>query len=160
MTAQTAADFRENVSRFHDCAMLLEKSGLRPVNPARSWPCRFPFLYRFMQRVLGSDLAYRLVLCYDLALLSRSDAICLIDGWQESRGARIEENFAFRVGIPKTYCYDPKEKKLTQRNGTPANLPTPTHVLSGKKRKHRRPQAPVPTASPVGTPNKPNPDKQ
>jgi len=119
MTAQTAADFRENVSRFHDCAMLLEKSGLRPVNPARSWPCRFPFLYRLMQRVLGPDLAYRLVLCYDLALLSRSDALCLIDGWQQSRGARIEENFAFRVGIPKTYCYDPKEKKLTQRNEQP-----------------------------------------
>ncbi len=119
MTAQTAADFRENVSRFHDCALLLEKSGLRPVNPAQSWPCRLSRLYRLMQRVLGPDLAYRLVLCYDLALLSRSDALCLIDGWQQSRGARIEENFAFRVGIPKTYCYDPKEKKLTQRDEQP-----------------------------------------
>jgi hypothetical protein len=120
MTAQTAADFRENVSRFHDCALLIEShTGLKAVNPARSWPCRFSWLYRLMQRVLGSDLAYRLVLCYDLVLLSRSDALCLIDGWQQSRGARIEENFAFRVGIPKTYCYDPNEKKLTQRNEQP-----------------------------------------
>lgn len=119
MSAQTDADFRENVSRFHDCALLLEKSGLRPVNPARSWPCRFARLYKLMQRVLGPELAYRLVLCYDLALLSRSGALCLIDGWHKSRGARIEENFAFRVGIPKLYCYDPKEKKLTQRNEQP-----------------------------------------
>lgn len=127
MTAATAADFRENISRFHDCALLLEKSGLCPVNPARSWPCRFSWLYRLMQRVLGPDLAYRLVLCYDLVLLSRSDALCLIEGWQKSRGARIEENFAFRVGIPKTYCYDPKEKKLTQRNEQPK-----------KNRKHKK----------------------
>ena len=119
MSAQTAADFRENVSRFHDCALLLEKSGLRPVNPARFWPCRFAWLFKLMQRVLGPDLAYRLVLCYDLVLLSRSDALCLIDGWQQSRGARIEENFAFRVGIPKTCRYDPKEKKLTQRDEQP-----------------------------------------
>lgn len=119
MTAQTDAAFRENVSRFHDCALLLKAAGLRPVNPARSWPCRFARLYKLMQGVLGPELAYRLVLCYDLVLLSHSDALCLIDGWHKSRGARIEENFAFRVGIPKLYCYDPKEKKLTQRDEQP-----------------------------------------
>ena len=112
MTATTQEEQARNVQAFHDCALLLRASGCRPVNPANAWPCKFPRLYRAMERVLGEERAYRTVLVYDLWLLSRSDTICLISGWQQSRGAKIEEGFAFRLGIVRSHNYDPKQQKL------------------------------------------------
>ena len=112
MTSSDSEEQARNVQAFHDCATLLRASGCRPVNPARCWACRFKWLYRLMERVLGEDGAYRTVLVYDLWLLSRSDNICMIDGWQLSRGAKIEEGFAFRLGIVRSHTYDPKQRKL------------------------------------------------
>lgn len=114
MSAATKEEFRENVQRFHDCALLLERSGCRVVNPARAWPCRFGWLYRAMERVMGKELAYRAVLVYDLWLLARCQTLCLIDGWRDSRGAKIEEHFAYRLGIVKTHEYHPDTKTLTR----------------------------------------------
>ena len=112
MTSSDSEEQERNVQAFHDCATLLQASGCRPVNPANVWPCKFPRIYRLMERVLGEELAYRTVLLYDLWLLSRSDTICMIDGWQQSRGAKIEEGFAFRLGIVRSHTYDPKQQKL------------------------------------------------
>ena len=112
MTSSDSEEQARNVQAFHDCATLLRASGCRPVNPANVFACRCPRIYRLLERVLGEDGAYRTVLVYDLWLLSRSDSICMIDGWQESRGAKIEEGFAFRLGIVRSHTYDPKQKKL------------------------------------------------
>ena len=114
ITAATREEQQQNVQAFHDCALLLRARGFRAVNPARALPCRWGWLYRLMERWMGRELAYRAVLVYDLWLLSRSDSICLIDGWQQSRGARIEEGFAFRTGIPRSHRYDPKQQKLAR----------------------------------------------
>ena len=113
MSAATKEKFAKNVQHFHDVALLLKMQGYRVVNPARAWPCRFGWLYRAMERVMGKELAYRAVLCYDLWLLARCQTLCLIDGWRDSRGAKIEEHFAFRVGIVKTHEYHPERKQLT-----------------------------------------------
>ena len=112
MSASDPADFARNVGHFHDAALLLTASGHRPVNPARAWPCRFGWLYRLMERLMGAELAYRAVLCYDLWLLARCDHLCLIDGWHDSRGARIEEHFAYRLGILHTHDYQPAADRL------------------------------------------------
>lgn len=112
MTSSDSEEQARNVQAFHDCATLLRASGCRPVNPANVWPCKYPRIYRLLKRVLGEDGAYRTVLVYDLWLLSRSDTICMIDGWQLSRGAKIEEGFAFRLGIVRSHTYDPKQQKL------------------------------------------------
>lgn len=112
MTSSDSEEQERNVQAFHDCALLLRASGCRPVNPANVWPCKHAWLYRAMERVLGKDGAYRTVLVYDLWLLSRSDTICMIDGWQQSRGAKIEEGFAFRLGILRSHTYGPKQQKL------------------------------------------------
>ena len=114
ITAATKEEQQQNVQAFHDCAALLKAQGCRAVNPARALPCRWGWLYRLMERWLGKELAYRAVIVYDLWLLSRSDAICLIDGWQQSRGARIEESFAFRTGIPRSHTYAPAQRKLAR----------------------------------------------
>lgn len=89
MTSSDSEEQARNVQAFHDCATLLRASGCRPVNPARCWACRFKWLYKAMERMLGKDGAYRTVLVYDLWLLSRSDTICMIDGWQQSRVRRL-----------------------------------------------------------------------
>ena len=112
MTSSDSEEQTRNVQAFHDCATLLRASGCRPVNPANAWPCKHAWLYKSMERVLGKERAYRTVLLYDLWLLSRSDNICMIDGWQESRGAKIEEGFAFCLGIVRSHTYDPKQQKL------------------------------------------------
>lgn len=112
MTSSDSEEQARNVQAFHDCATLLRASGCRPVNPANVWPCKHAWLYRLMERLLGEERAYRTVLLYDLWLLSRSDNICMIDKWQLSRGAKIEEGFAFRLGIVRSHTYDPKQQKL------------------------------------------------
>lgn len=112
MTAPTQEEQARNVQAFHDCATLLRASGCRPVNPANAWPCKYAWLYRLMERLFGGDGAYRTVLVYDLWLLSRSDTICMIDGWQQSRGAKTEEGFAFRLGIIRSHTYDPMQQRL------------------------------------------------
>lgn len=112
MTSSDSEEQARNVQAFHDCDTLLRASGFRPVNPANVCPCKYPHIYRLMERVLGKERAYRTVLVYDLWLLSRSDSICMIDGWQLSRGAKIEEGFAFRLGIVRSHTYDPKQQKL------------------------------------------------
>ena len=113
MTSSDSEEQERNVQAFHDCTTIINSyTGLRAVNPARCWACRFKWLYKAMERLLGEDGAYRTVLLYDLWLLSRSDTICMIDGWQQSRGAKIEEGFAFRLGIVRSHTYDPKQQKL------------------------------------------------
>lgn len=113
MTAPTQDEQARNVQAFHDCALLINShTELKAVNPARVWACRFKWLYKAMERLLGEDGAYRTVLLYDLWLLSRSDSICMIDGWQQSRGAKIEEGFAFRLGIVRSHTYDPEQRLL------------------------------------------------
>jgi len=112
ITSSDSEEQARNVQAFHDCATLLRASGCQPVNPANVFACRCPRIYRLLERVLGEDGAYRTVLVYDLWLLSRADNICMIDGWQLSRGAKIEEGFAFRLGIVRSHTYDPKQQKL------------------------------------------------
>lgn len=114
MSAATPQEFQQNVQHFHDAALLLKAQGYKPINPACVLACRFSCLYRLLEHLLGREGAYRLVLVYDLWLLSRCDHLCLIDNWRGSRGAKIEENFAYRLGITKTHLYNPNEQKLEQ----------------------------------------------
>lgn len=71
----------------------------RIVNPIRVWACRWPWLYRLMERVLGCDTAYYSTLLYDLLLLRRCDMIYKLTGWQQSRGANIESCVAYHFKI-------------------------------------------------------------
>ena len=82
----------ENLAAFHHAERLLREMGYRRiVNPTRVWACRWPWIYRAMEWVLGKRLAYAVVLCYDLLLLmTRADGIAVLPGWQASRGAQIE----------------------------------------------------------------------
>lgn len=86
---------REYRRRFREAERILRRHGYMCINPCRVWACRFPWLYRLMNALLGHRLAYAVVLCYDLLLLmTRADGIAMLPGWQASRGAQIENYVA------------------------------------------------------------------
>ena len=87
----TGIEPREYLRRFREAETILRRHGYGCINPCRVWPCRFPWLYRLMNALLGRRLAYAVILAYDLILLmTRADGIAMLPGWQASRGAQIE----------------------------------------------------------------------
>ena len=101
----TGIEPREYRRRYREAEAILRRHGYGFINPCRVWACRFPWIYRAMEWVLGKRLAYAVVLCYDLLLLmTRADGIAMLPGWPASRGAQIE-NYVARhfpmMGISK-----------------------------------------------------------
>ena len=87
----TGIEPREYRRRFREAETILRRHGYGCINPCRVWPCRFPWLFRLMNALLGKRLAYAVILAYDLILLmTRADGIVMLPGWQASRGAQIE----------------------------------------------------------------------
>ena len=87
----TGIEPREYRRRFREAEAILRRHGYGCINPCRVWPCRFPWLFRLMNALLGKRLTYAVILAYDLILLmTRADGIAMLPGWQASRGAQIE----------------------------------------------------------------------
>jgi hypothetical protein len=101
----TGIEPREYRRRFREAEAILRRHGYGCINPCRVWPCRFPWLYRLMNALLGRRLTYAVILAYDLILLmTRADGIAMLPGWQASRGAQIENYVALHfpmMGISK-----------------------------------------------------------
>jgi hypothetical protein len=101
----TGIEPREYRRRFREAETILRRHGYGCINPCRVWPCRFPWLYRLMNALLGKRLTYAVILAYDLILLmTRADGIAMLPGWRASRGANIENYVAFHfpmMGISK-----------------------------------------------------------
>lgn len=96
----TGRPSEENLEAFRKAFFLLRDNfTYHIVNPTHVWACRWPWIYRLMERVLGRQGAYKAVLIYDLWLLMRCDYIYKIPGWRESRGANIESCTAYHMGI-------------------------------------------------------------
>jgi len=97
---------REYRRRFREAERILHRHGYGCINPCRVWACRWPWIYRAMEWALGKQLAYAVVLAYDLLLLmTRADGIAMLPGWETSRGAKIENYVSMHFwmdGISKT----------------------------------------------------------
>ena len=89
----------EYMARFHRAEMLVANEGYWAVSPTRFAPCRWPWMYRLLERMVGRRTAYILVLLYDLWKLSQCNIIYKIPGWKESKGASIESCWAFHMGL-------------------------------------------------------------
>jgi len=88
MSGVERADY---VRRFREAERILRRHSYGCINPCRVWACRFPWLFRLMNALLGKRLTYAVILAYDLILLmTRADGIAMLPGWQASRGAQIE----------------------------------------------------------------------
>ena len=114
---QTGKVNEENIVAFKRANSYLIKEGYHDiVCPTKVWVCRWPWLYRIMERVLGCDTAYYLTLLYDLWLLRRCNLIYKIPGWRDSRGANIESCIAFHFKIwpLPTACRERIDKRLAK----------------------------------------------
>jgi len=75
-----------NFPAFHAAAERLRKAGWKVINPAENFGGR-------------TDLPRERYLREDVAQLVRCDAIALLPGWEESRGAKLEYLLARELGL-------------------------------------------------------------
>lgn len=75
-----------NYPAFNSAAKTLRERGHEALNPAEVKVDGEPTWEKFMRA--------------DLKLIMDADAICLLDGWEKSRGAVIEKELADKLGIP------------------------------------------------------------
>ncbi len=76
-----------NFPAFHATADRLRQAGWDVVNPAENFGGR-------------TDLPHETYLRADVALLVGCDAIAMLPGWEDSRGARLEYLLARELGMP------------------------------------------------------------
>jgi hypothetical protein len=91
-TASNEDDLTQNIERAKLAGLQVRAVGLVPVVPHLA--------------ILNDDpqmFTYDKAMAECLEILARCDAILMIDGWLNSRGACIERDFALRVGI--LVCY-------------------------------------------------------
>jgi len=79
------------LANFARAEIILKAKGYKVVNPTRLPPSRWLWIYRI--------LGYRLTLLYDLWHLFKCDGIVLLDGWRQSKGARLERATAIIFDI-------------------------------------------------------------
>lgn len=81
----------EYIKCFADAEDKLVKRGYKVCNPTKLLPSKHLWVYHI--------IGYKLTLLYDIWHLLNCDGICMIDGWQWSKGARLEKNIADVFGL-------------------------------------------------------------
>ena len=79
------------LKNFDDAELKLRAMGYNVINPTKLLPSRFLWIYKI--------IGYKLTLLYDIWHLLNCDGIYMIDGWQWSKGARLEKNIADVFGL-------------------------------------------------------------
>jgi len=76
----------------------------------RGWAVICPHTNNILMN--GPDTTWELFMAGDLELLKRSDAIYMLPGWENSKGAKVEHGIARTLGLPIYYNLDevPNEK--------------------------------------------------
>lgn len=82
----TGLPFRIAVKRFAVAARRLSEIGHHPVNP--------------IDNGLHRDATWTEHMRADLATLRHCDGVCMLRGWERSRGAQIERRAALKRGMP------------------------------------------------------------
>lgn len=71
------------MERFERAETLLKDAGYAPINPTT-----------FSKPLLYAEYAWDEFMNITLLLLKQSDVILMLNGWEKSRGARVEYSFA------------------------------------------------------------------
>lgn len=88
-TAPTSEQLQANIERARLAGLEVRKAGYVPVVP------HLAILYDD-----PNDFTYEKAMVECLAMLKRCNAVLMVEGWRESRGARIERHFAYKHWIP------------------------------------------------------------
>jgi hypothetical protein len=79
----------ETRKRFASVAKAMKRLGYEPVNP--------------LENGLSEHDTWEAQIAKDIADLLQCKAIYMLQGWQDSKGARIEHYIAIEIGLPIMY---------------------------------------------------------
>ena len=96
-------DRRVYINNFATAEQELLSLGYKVVNPTKVFVCRYIWLYYCMEKLFGKTSAYKIILLYDLWLLSKCDKIYMLSGSESSKGAFLEKVAAETFGISKIF---------------------------------------------------------
>lgn len=82
---------QEYMKRFADAEQELIKQGYKVLNPTKLLPSRHLWVYGM--------LGYKINLLYDIWHLMKCNGIYMLDGWEHSKGARLEKATAEIFGL-------------------------------------------------------------
>jgi len=85
----SGTDLTETRKRFAAVAKSMKRLGYEPVNP--------------LDNGLSEQDTWEAHIIKDIATLLQCKAIYMLQGWKDSKGARIEHYIATEIGIPITY---------------------------------------------------------
>ena len=100
------------VKRFAVAARRLSELGHHPVNP----------IYNGLPR----DATWAEHIRADLAALKACDGVCMLRGWERSRGARIERHAALKRGMP-IYTFSEDRRLIPLPDSLDTNPITTNH---------------------------------
>ena len=85
----SGTDLTETRKRFAAVAKVMKRLGVEPVNP--------------LENGLSEHDTWKAHMLKDIADLLRCNAIYMLQGWEESKGARIEHDIATKKRMPIMY---------------------------------------------------------
>lgn len=85
----TGLDYKEAVASFENAEKQLKEAGYEPVNP--------------MKLSHTHDLSWEEYMKVDIKALLDCDLIFMIDGWENSSGAKIERDLAMKLSIKELH---------------------------------------------------------
>lgn len=85
----SGTDLTETRKRFAAVAKAIKRLGYEPVNPSENG--------------LTEHDTWEAHIVKDIATLLQCKAIYMLQGWQDSKGARIEHHIATEIGLPIMY---------------------------------------------------------
>jgi len=98
-SGKSYSEISDNIAKAEQAAIQLWRLGWAVICPHKN-----SAHFEIYEKVAG--ITYNTWLNGDLELLSRSDAILLLDGWKDSNGAVKEKLKAVELGIPLFYQMD------------------------------------------------------
>lgn len=85
----SGTDLTETRKRFAAVAKAMKRLGYEPVNP--------------LENGLSEQDTWEVHIIKDIATLLQCKAIYMLQGWKDSKGARIEHYIAIEIGLPIMY---------------------------------------------------------
>ena len=85
----------DHAEKFKAAFVALVKQGYIPVNPLT--------LGEALKYKLGREPTWHEYMREDIKALTDCDGILMLDGWENSSGARLEEHISYRLGIKQIF---------------------------------------------------------